>query len=315
MPHNKSSQSSFGKLTLGEKTNGEPPTGWYLWWIAVRPRTLSISATPVLVGTALAVAEGATANGLAMLAALCCAVLIQAGTNLHNDAADFESGNDQPDRVGPRRVTAEGWANAASVRRAATLSSALAFILGIYLVAVGGWPILVAGLASLIAGWAYSGGPRPISHSSLGELFVLLFFGLVAVAGSHWLQLGAWSPDALLAGLVVGLPAAAVLLINNYRDLETDLRGGRRTLASVLGRKHSRLLYVALMLLPFAVLPRLSLHGLQGAWLGFLALPLSLSLIRRLLRDPSGVELNSLLAGTAQTGFALGLALSIGVLL
>jgi len=157
-------------------------------------------------------------------------------------------------------------------------------------------------------------GPTPevrvqFPHSPLGDLFVLLFFGLVAVAGSHWLQLGAWSPDALLAGLVVGLPAAAVLLINNYRDLESDLLGGRQTLVSVLGRKHSRLLYVALML------PLLSWYGHKGAWLGFLALPLSLSLIRRLLRNPPGSELNSLLAATAQTGFVLGLVLSIGVLL
>jgi 1,4-dihydroxy-2-naphthoate octaprenyltransferase len=283
--------------------------------MAIRPRTLSISATPVLVGTALAIAEGATLNWLAMLAALCCALLIQAGTNLHNDAADFESGTDQPDRIGPLRVSAAGWAHPASVRRAASISFALAFVLGIYLVALGGWPILVAGISSLIAGWSYSGGPRPISHSPLGELFVLVFFGLVAVTGSHWLQLGVWSPDALLAGTVVGLPAAAVLLVNNYRDLESDLRGGRRTLASVLGLKNSRLLYVVLMLLPFAVLPLLSMHGLQGAWLGFLALPLSLSLIRRFLHNPSVLELNSLLAGTAQAGFALGLVLSIGVLL
>jgi len=313
MKHNNSSR--FGKVTDTDRTHREPPTGWHLWWMAIRPRTLSISVTPVLVGTTMAVAEGASVNWLAMLAALCCALLIQAGTNLHNDAADFESGNDQPGRLGPRRVTAEGWANPASVRRAATIGFVLALILGIYLVAVGGWPILLAGLASLIAGWFYSGGPRPISHSPLGELFVLLFFGLLAVSGSYWLQLGAWSPNALLAGLVVGLPAAAVLLINNYRDLESDLRGGRRTLASVLGRKYSRLLYVALMLLPFAVLPLLSWHGLQGAWLGFLALPLSLSLICRLLRKPPGSELNSLLAGTAQAELALGMVLSIGVLL
>lgn len=283
--------------------------------MAIRPRTLSIAATPVLVGSALAVAEGASLNWLVMLAALCCALFIQAGTNLHNDAADFERGTDQPDRIGPRRVTAEGWVHPASVRRAAAISFALAFMLGIYLVAQGGLPILVAGLASLIAGWSYSGGSRPVSHSPLGELFVLFFFGLVAVTGSHWLQLGTWSVDALLAGLVVGLPAAAVLLINNYRDLESDLRGGRRTLASVLGRKHSRLLYVALMLIPFTLLLLFPVHGLQGAWLGFLALPVSLSLIRRLFHSQPGPELNVVLAGTAQAGFILGLLLSIGVLL
>lgn len=292
-----------------------PPTGWRVWWTATRPRTLSISATPVLVGTALALAEGAAPAWFAMIAALCCALLIQVGTNLHNDAADFERGTDRPGRIGPLRVTAAGWASPAAVRRAAVISFALALALGIYLVTVGGWPILVAGIASLLAGWSYSGGRHPISHTPLGELFVLIFFGLVAVAGSHWLQLGIWSSNAWLAGIVVGMPAAAVLLVNNYRDLEDDLRSGRRTLAAVMGRERSRLVYAALMLLPFVVLLLLASHGLTGALLGFLALPFSASLIRRLHRSQPGPQLNLLLAGTAQAGFTVGLLLSIGLLL
>ncbi len=292
-----------------------PPSGWRVWWTATRPRTLSIAATPVLVGTALAMAEGAAPGWFAMLAALCCAILIQVGTNLHNDAADFERGTDQPDRIGPLRVTAAGWASPAAVRRAAVISFALALALGIYLVAAGGWPIFVAGIASLLAGWSYSGGRHPVSHTPLGELFVLVFFGLVAVAGSHWLQRGAWSPNAWLAGIVVGLPAAAVLLVNNYRDLEDDLRSGRRTLAALIGRGNSRLAYAAMMSLPFAVLPVLAWHGLQGALLGLLALPFAASLIRRLYRTEPGPQLNLLLAGTAQAGFALGVLLAIGLLL
>lgn len=292
-----------------------PPSGWQVWWTATRPRTLSIAATPVLVGTALALAEGAVPAWFAMLAALCCALLIQVGTNLHNDAADFERGTDQPDRIGPLRVTAAGWASPAAVRRAAVISFALALILGIYLVLLGGLPILAAGVASLLAGWSYSGGRYPISHTPLGELFVLIFFGLVAVAGSHWLQLGAWSPYAWLAGFVVGLPAAAVLLVNNYRDLEDDLRSGRHTLAALLGRENSRLAYAAMMLLPFAALPLLALHGMKGGLLGLLALPFAISLIRRLYRTEPGPQLNLLLAGTAQAGFALGMLLSIGLLL
>lgn len=291
------------------------PTGWRIWWMAIRPRTLSISATPVLVGTALAVAEGAPLIWMTMLAALCCALLIQAGTNLHNDAADFERGTDLPDRVGPTRVTAAGWVNPASVRRAALISFALAFLLGIYLVSLGGWPIMAAGLASLLAGWAYSGGRYPISHTPLGEVFVLVFFGLVAVTGSYWLQSGIWSGNAVLAGLAVGLPAAAVLLINNYRDLEGDQRSGRRTLAVLIGRAVSRRLYALLMLLPFAVVALIVLHGLEGAMLGFLALPISALFIRRLFLNPPDQDMNALLAGTAQTGFVFGLALSIGVLL
>ncbi|MCF8197586.1 MAG: 1,4-dihydroxy-2-naphthoate polyprenyltransferase [Sulfuritalea sp.] len=292
-----------------------PPSGWRVWWTATRPRTLSISATPVLVGSALAWAEGAAPAWFLMLAALCCAILIQVGTNLHNDAADFESGNDRPDRVGPLRVTAAGWASPEAVRRAALFSFVLALVLGSFLVAAGGWFILIAGLASLLAGWSYSGGQHPISHTPLGEVFVLVFFGLVAVAGSHWLQLAAWSPKVLLAGIVVGMPAAAVLLVNNYRDLEDDLRSGRHTLAAVIGREQSRLIYALLMLLPFAILLVFAVQGLSGALLGLLALPFSLSLIRRLHRTQPGPQLNLLLAGTAQAGFMIGVLLSIGLLL
>lgn len=292
-----------------------PPSAWHVWWTATRPRTLSIAATPVLVGSALALAEGAAANWLAMLAALCCAVLIQVGTNLHNDAADFLRGTDRADRIGPLRVTAAGWASPAAVRRAAAISFALALLLGTYLVLIGGWPILVAGITSLLAGWSYSGGRHPISHTPLGELFVLVFFGLVAVAGSHWLQAGAGSANAWLAGIVVGMPAAAVLLVNNYRDQEDDLRSGRRTLAALLGRENSRRVYAALMLLPYAVLLLLALQGLRGALLGWLAVPFSIALIRRLQRTPPGPQLNLLLAGTAQAGFALGVLLSIGLVL
>jgi 1,4-dihydroxy-2-naphthoate octaprenyltransferase len=188
-------------------------------------------------------------------------------------------------------------------------------MLGVYLVAIGGWPILVAGIASLLAGWSYSGGRHPISHTPLGEVFVLVFFGLVAVAGSHWLQSASGSANAWLAGLVVGMPAAAVLLVNNYRDLEDDLRSGRRTLAAVIGRPKSRRVYAGLMLLPYAMLPLLALRGMNGALLGMLALPFSLSLIRRLQGTQPGPQLNLLLAGTAQAGFSLGLLLSIGLLL
>ena len=292
-----------------------PPTGWRVWWTATRPRTLSISATPVLVGTALALAEGAAQAWLPMLAALCCALLIQVGTNLHNDAADFERGNDRPDRIGPLRVTAAGWASPAAVRRAAAISFGLALLLGGYLVAVGGWPILAAGLASLLAGWSYSGGRHPISHTPLGELFVLVFFGLVAVAGSQWLQLGAASTNAWLAGFAVGMPAAAVLLVNNYRDIEDDRRAGRRTLAVVLGRARARRAYFMLMMLPFPALLGLALLGRPGAALGLLALPSCLLLCRRLAITAPGPALNLLLAATARAGFVSAALLALGLLL
>lgn len=290
-----------------------PPSGFPVWWAAIRPRTLTISATPVLVGTALAVAQGAGLAWLPMLAALCCAVLIQVGTNLHNDAADYERGNDQADRIGPLRVTAAGWASAAVVRRASAMSFVAALVLGSYLVYVGGWQILAIGLASILAGWAYSGGVRPISHTALGEIFVLAFFGILAVGGSAWLQGAAVGWATLLSGVLVGLPAAAVLLVNNYRDLDSDLRAGRRTLAAVLGRSRSRVLFAAIMLLPYGVLLLLA-TDYRGVWLGFLALPLAVQPIRTLWTIGVGPELNLLLAATARSGFVLGMLAAVGFL-
>lgn len=296
-----------------------PPHGWQVWWTAARPRTLPLAATPVLVGIALAWAEGAAPRWLAALATLLAALLIQIGTNLHNDAADHERGNDREDRLGPLRVTAAGWASAAAVRRAAYAAFGAAFLLGTYLAFIGGWPIVAIGLASLAAGAAYSGGPRPLSHTPFGELFVWLFFGVLAVAGSHWLQAARVSPAALLAGAALGLPAAAVLLVNNLRDLAADARAGRRTLAAVLGDTPSRKLHAALIFVPFLALPALAAllpgeSSRHGLWLALAALPACLTLVRR-MRDARGVALNAVLAETARAQFVFGLLLAIGLLL
>ena len=289
--------------------------GRRVWWTAIRPRTLSIAVAPVLLGTALAWADGGVQHWPALLAALACALLIQIGTNLHNDVLDFERGNDRPDRVGPLRVTAAGWVSASTMHRATAWSYGLAVVIGCYLVNLGGWPILLAGVSSLLAGWAYSGGSRPVSHTALGELFVLVFFGLVAVSGSHWLQSGAPSLDALLCGAALGLPAAAVLLVNNYRDLEGDLRSGRCTLAARLGRANARSAYLAMMLLPFMLVLLLAWRGHSGALLALLALPHSVQLTQRLRPDASAESLNALLAATAKVGLILALLLAIGVFL
>lgn len=292
-----------------------PPTGWQVWWTAVRPRTLPLAASPVLAGIALAWAEGAPPLGFVALATLLAALLIQIGTNLHNDAADYVRGNDRADRLGPLRVTAAGWASAGTVQRAARGTFAAAFLLGIYLAFKGGWPIVAIGLASLAAGFAYSGGPRPISHTPCGELFVWIFFGLLAVAGSHWLQAGYFSLSALLAGAALGLPAAAVLLVNNLRDLDGDRRAGRRTLAIVLGDAGARRAYAVLMLLPYASLPLLAQTGRAGAWLAVLALPASIMLVGRMRSGVTGPELNPVLARTAQCALGFAVLLALGVLL
>jgi 1,4-dihydroxy-2-naphthoate octaprenyltransferase len=198
---------------------------------------------------------------------------------------------------------------------AARASFGLALLLGLYLVVRGGWPILLAGLASLVAGWSYSGGQRPISHTAWGEVFVLVFFGLVAVAGSHWLQQGDAWVDALLGGAIVGLPAAAVLLVNNFRDVESDLRSGRRTLASRLGDGGSQRAYAAMVLLPIALAGVLAWHGRSGVLIAALAAPYAWSLLPRLRRNAGGAALNALLGATARLGLILGVLLSVGVFL
>ncbi|MBU0751340.1 MAG: 1,4-dihydroxy-2-naphthoate polyprenyltransferase [Gammaproteobacteria bacterium] len=293
-----------------------PPRGLRLWLQAARPRTLPLAATPVLAGTALAWAEGATPAVGVALAALLAAMLIQVGTNLHNDAADHARGNDRADRLGPLRVTAAGWATAAQVHRAAFTAFGLAFLLGVYLAVGGGWPIVAIGLAALAAGAAYSGGPRPISHSCFGEVFVLLFFGFVAVGGSYYLQSGTLSVAALLAGAAIGGPAAAVLMVNNLRDLAADAAAGRRTLAAVLGEAGSRRAHALFMLLPFLLLPPLALVLPQrsGTWLALLALVPTIAVLRR-MRVASGAALNGVLADTARAQFVFGALLAAGCLL
>lgn len=257
---------------------------------------------PVLVGSAIAHAETGALLLWPALLALLAAVLIQIGTNLHNDVADFERGADTPDRLGPPRATAMGWLPAASVRRAAWAAFVLAFALGILLVARGGWPIVLIGLASLAAGWAYTGGPRPIAYTPLGELFVMVFFGLAAVGGSYYLQTLSLALPAGLAALMLGAFAAAVISVNNTRDLATDARAGKHTLAVFLGRQAMNRVYVLELLLPFLLLPVLAAVLGRGWWMalpGLLA-GSALQLAHRFATMPAGPGFNALLGETAR---------------
>lgn len=286
----------------------------HTWLLSIRPKTLSLSLTPVMVGSCLAWAEQGRLDGSVLLSILLAALCIQIGTNLHNDAADFERGADTPERLGPRRATAQGWLSAGQVKRGALLSFALAFVLGIHLVTVGGWPIVILGLASLGAGYAYTGGPRPIAYSPLGEVFVFLFFGLGAVGGTYYLHTRELSTQALLAASAIGLLAAAVLVVNNYRDRDTDARSGKHTLAVLLGRRATRWLFALLIILPpLLVLPP---FGAITPWalLPVLSLPPAFWLIRRLFRAPIDAGLNRLLAATAQFQLLFGTLLSLSLL-
>ncbi len=286
------------------------------WIMAARPRTLSLSMTPVAVGAALAWAAVGRIDGLAVLAALVGSMFIQIGTNLHNDAADSERGGDGPDRIGPPRVTASGLLSAGAVKRGAAACFAAAGLMGLYLVFVGGWPILLLGVLSILSGWAYTGGPLPIAYTPMGELFVVAFFGIGAVCGAYWLCAADLGSLPLEAGLALGLMAGAVLLVNNSRDAEADARVGRRTLAIVAGRQITAWIYAGLMLLPFALLPLIGRGLTRGhVWPALAALPLALVLIHRFVYEPRGRGFNSVLAFTAQTQFVFGMLLALGLVL
>lgn len=295
-------------------TAAPAPTTLRHWLTAIRPRTLPVAVVPVLVGKALAWHDMGTLSELVLVATLIAAVLIQVATNLHNDVADYERGADDPGtRLGPRRATAEGWLSPADVRRGALLSFAGAGAIGLWLALQGGWPILAIGVAAIASAWAYSGGARPIAYSSLGELFVWLFFGVAAVAGSYYLQVGRFDPMAMVAGALLGMPAAAVLVVNNYRDRDNDLRAGRRTFAVVFGARASRIEYATLMLLPFLLLVPLALAGGPGWLLPLAAAPWAVVLVRRFVTQPAGPAFNALLADTARLQFGFGALICAGL--
>jgi 1,4-dihydroxy-2-naphthoate octaprenyltransferase len=296
--------------------NAASPGGCQRWWIGARPRTLSMALAPVLVGASIAWGEGVAPRLAAFALTSLCAVLIQVGTNLLNDVSDFERGNDRVDRVGPTRITAAGWATPREVKVAAAVVFGLALLCGAALVWLGGPAIFVLGLLSLLFAWGYSGGSHPVSHGPWGEVCVLLFFGLAAVCGSYYLQAGQWSLATLPAGLAMGSLAAAVLLLNNYRDLAADAAAGRHTLAAVLGPARARRLYAVLLLLPLAFPLWLALHtGFARVALTTMVMaPLVLSLIVRMHRR-QGPALNPVLGQTALAQLAFGLLLAGTLLL
>lgn len=287
------------------------------WVMASRPHTLTIGVNPVLVGTALAWAETGRIDLPLMLLAMIGALLLQTGTNLDNDVSDFQRGTDRAGRLGLPRATALGLLTPHQVRTASRACFALATVIGLVLAWRGGWPILVAGIASAAAAMAYSGGPRPISYTPFGDFVVWLFFGLVAVSGSYYLQTLTLSPGVLIAATMVGLPAAAVLVVNNYRDLDPDRAVGKHTLAVCLGRSFSRWEYALLMLAPFVLLPALAAQSRLGFTLALplLALPMAVGLVRRFWRDTPGPAFNALLAQTAKFQVLFAALLCVAILL
>ena len=285
--------------------------------MAARPRTLPAAVSPVLVGSAAAVDVADHLRVGAFLAALVGSVFIQIGTNLANDYSDARRGADTADRLGPVRVTSSGLVAPRRVLVATWVAFAVAVAAGIYLATVAGVVILIVGAASIAAGVLYTGGPRPYGYEGLGELFVFLFFGLVAVNGSYYVQLERldWLPFGLSLG--VGCLSTAILVVNNVRDLETDRRAGKRTLAVRIGRERTRRLYALLLALAFASVP-VTLLATQGPAWGLLALaaaPLARRPLQAVITRADGPSLNGALAGTGALLAAFSALLAGGLLI
>jgi 1,4-dihydroxy-2-naphthoate polyprenyltransferase len=285
--------------------------------MAARPRTLPAAVAPVLVGTAAAQLVSDDIRWGAFIGALLGSILIQIGTNLANDYSDAQRGADSADRLGPVRVTSSGLIAPRRVLHATWIAFAAALAVGIYLATVAGWEILVVGAVSIAAGVLYTGGPRPYGYAGLGEVFVFVFFGLVAVNGSYYVQLEELDLLPFLLSIPVGLLSTAILVVNNVRDLDTDARAGKRTLAVRLGRTRTRMLYVALVGVSFALLPLALLIG-DGPAEGLLALaaaPLALAPARAVRARTDGPALNGALAGTGMLLAVFSVLLAAGLVI
>jgi 1,4-dihydroxy-2-naphthoate octaprenyltransferase len=278
--------------------------------LAIRVPTLSAAVVPVLVGTAIAAREGRF-NAVIFAVVMCAALLIQIGTNLTNDLFDFQKGADTGARLGPLRVVQAGLLSQKQVAAGSALSFGLAILLGLYLVKIGGWPIVAIGLAAVASGIAYTGGPWPLGYHGLGDAFVFIFFGVIAVVGTFYLQSGDVTGAALTASLPVAMLVTAILVVNNLRDIDTDRAAGKRTLAVRVGREVTQLQYSILVLGAYLVAAALWLGGANSAWamLPWLTVPLGLRLVREVWRSEGGAALNRMLRQTA------GLHLIFGILL
>jgi 1,4-dihydroxy-2-naphthoate octaprenyltransferase len=287
-----------------------------IWLMAARPRTLPAAVAPVLVGTALAGFEHVF-HPLRFIAALLGALFIQVGTNLSNDYSDARRGADAEDRLGPVRVTAGGLVPPRQVLMATYASFGLAVLAGAYLIAVAGWELLLVGGASILAGVLYTGGPRPYGYEGLGEAFVFLFFGIVAVAGSYYVQTTKLEWEAFALAVPVGLLASAILVVNNVRDIDSDRRAGKRTLAVKLGRARARDMFAVIVYLAFLLAPVTWVFGSTTAWvlLPWLTLPLAAALVRVVRNRADGPSLNGALAKSGMLQLAFCALLAVGLLL
>jgi 1,4-dihydroxy-2-naphthoate octaprenyltransferase len=284
------------------------------WLLATRLPTLTAGIAPVAVGSGVALRDGQFQLAPA-LAALVGAVALQVGANFANDLSDFRRGADTSTRIGPPRVTQLGLLSQRQVLAGMLASFAVATAVGLYLSYVGGWPIVAIGLASILAAVTYTGGPWPFGYRGLGELFVFIFFGLVAVTGTYYVQAGEVTRDAVLAAIPVGLTVTAILVVNNVRDIDTDRAARKFTLAVYLGRRLARYQYVLFMAGAYLSAAALFLLGSFSGWtlLSWLSIPAAVSPVIAVLTRVEGPPLNAALRATARVHFLFAILLAIGL--
>ena len=295
----------------------EVPSPARAWVLASRPATLPAAAVPVLVGAAAAMLEGADFRPLVFSATLLAALLIQVGTNFANDYSDFHRGADHEGRLGPTRVTQSGLISQAAVRRGIIIAFGLALLPGAWLSWIGGGPILLIGVISILSGLAYTGGPWPLGYHGLGDVFVFIFFGIVAVTGTAYLQLGEWSRLAFAVAVPIGLLVTNILVVNNLRDRPTDSVARKRTLAVRIGDRGTRAQYILFTAVAYLVPAALAIAGENRRWLllPWLSAPLAVALVRRIGGGLAGRDLNPMLERSGQLLLLFGVLLAAGLLL
>jgi len=298
---------------LNNQSGNRGSFDWNTWGLAIRLRTLPAAAAGVVTGSALAWRDGFFRLDAA-LACLFTAILLQIGSNLANDVFDFERGTDTPERLGPVRVTQAGLLTPSQVKLGMYLAFALAAVSGLYLAWLGGWLVIVLGLAAIISAIAYTGGPFPLGYYGLGDLFVFIFFGLASVAGTYYVQARSVSPAAWWMAIPPGLIITAILVVNNLRDLENDRKAGKHTLAVMFGERASKIQYLICILVAYLVIPVAALLGIIP-WMSiltWLSLPLAIK-TTRIVFTQKGRPLNGALAGTGQLALLFSLLFWVGI--
>ena len=287
-----------------------------IWFLAIRPKTLTAAFVPVVVGSALIYTSPFEINWALSILALLGALFIQVGTNLINDAVDFKKGADTQERLGPIRVTQSGLLSHKQVLLAGLTSFAFAVVFGLPLVMAGGWLILLVGLISLICGYAYTAGPFPLAYKGLGDIFVVLFFGLVAVGGTFYLHSGHFSLGVVISGLQIGFLSTVLIAINNLRDIETDRKANKLTLPVRFGKTFARVEIAFLLLTPFLLNYYWFARGyVIAAMFSSLMIPLAIKIFKNIWLNEPGAIYNYYLAQAAKLHLGFGLLFSLGILL